>query len=68
MYEISNKTSKFQTFPPSCYRVLMQLGVLSACLEVFTDSVHPTPYVRGYVYSVSGTYVIKKSYYDLSVA
>ena len=68
MYEISNKTSKFQTFSPSCYRVLMQLGVLPACLEVFTDAVHPIPHTSGYVYSVSVTYVIKQSYYDLSVA
>ena len=42
--------------------------MLSACLEVFTGSVHPIPHTRGYVYSVSGTYVIKQSYYDLSVA
>ena len=46
----------------------MQLGVLSACLEVFTGSVHPILHTSSYVYSVSGTYVVKPSYYDLSVA
>ena len=59
---------KFETVLPSCYRVLMHLCILSARLEVFPDSVDPLSHIKGYAYSVSGTYVTKRSYYDPSVS